>query len=211
MPQRLGDQRTGAGATARARPECRALGPVDEVGDDQEVAREAHLDDDVRARVPAASDSPGAALASAIGRFSLASRSSRPSRASRAGPASSGLVPRGIGNCRQVVGAGLAARGCSAAPDPRCCRALRAGRRTARPFRPATSGTARRCSCAGARIVQHAALGDGTRAPRALRSPPRSRKRTSLLATAGQPTPRPASSASVARFLAARPQRDSSR
>ena len=45
--QRPGHQRAGAGAAAGADRDAVLLRPVDEVGDDQEVAREAHLDDDV--------------------------------------------------------------------------------------------------------------------------------------------------------------------
>ena len=43
---RVGDQRAGRRATARADRDALALGPLDEVGDHQEVGREAHLDDD---------------------------------------------------------------------------------------------------------------------------------------------------------------------
>nr|WP_233542636.1 hypothetical protein [Kocuria tytonis] len=41
------DHGTGAGATARTHADAVVLGPVDEVRDHQEVAREAHLDDDL--------------------------------------------------------------------------------------------------------------------------------------------------------------------
>ena len=37
-PHRVGDHRAGAGAAARADPDAVVLGPVDEVGDDEEVA-----------------------------------------------------------------------------------------------------------------------------------------------------------------------------
>jgi hypothetical protein len=43
--ERIGDQRPGARAAPRADRHAVLLRPVDEVGDDQEVAREAHLDD----------------------------------------------------------------------------------------------------------------------------------------------------------------------
>jgi hypothetical protein len=42
--QAVGDQRTGAGTPARANRHAVVLGPVDEVGNDQEVAGEAHLE-----------------------------------------------------------------------------------------------------------------------------------------------------------------------
>ena len=45
--QRVGDQRAGAGAPAGPYRHAVVLGPVDEVGNDQEVAGEAHLDDGV--------------------------------------------------------------------------------------------------------------------------------------------------------------------
>jgi hypothetical protein len=45
--QREGHQRARARAAARADRHAVGLGPVDEVGHDQEVAREAHLDDGV--------------------------------------------------------------------------------------------------------------------------------------------------------------------
>ena len=45
--QRVGDQRAGGRAAARADPDALPLGVRDEVGDDQEVAGEAHLEDDV--------------------------------------------------------------------------------------------------------------------------------------------------------------------
>src|SRR5690625_6229059 len=38
--------RAGAGATARAHADALLLGPLDEVGHHQEVAREAHVEDD---------------------------------------------------------------------------------------------------------------------------------------------------------------------
>ncbi len=44
-PERVGHDRPGARATAGTHPDALLLGPVDEVGDDQEVAREAHLED----------------------------------------------------------------------------------------------------------------------------------------------------------------------
>ena len=45
--ERVRDERAGAGAAAGTDGHAVALGPVDEVGDDQEVAGEAHLDDGV--------------------------------------------------------------------------------------------------------------------------------------------------------------------
>ena len=45
--QTVGDQGAGAGAAARAHRDAVLLGPADEVGDDEEVAGEAHLADDV--------------------------------------------------------------------------------------------------------------------------------------------------------------------
>ncbi len=45
-PHRVGDHRARAGAAARADADAVVLGPVDEVGDHEEVAREAHLGDD---------------------------------------------------------------------------------------------------------------------------------------------------------------------
>ena len=44
-PQGVGDDRARAGAAARADPDAVVLGPVDEVGDDEEVAAEPHLGD----------------------------------------------------------------------------------------------------------------------------------------------------------------------
>ncbi len=44
---RVGGHRPGAGATAGTDADAVVLGPVDEVGDDEEVAGEAHLHDDV--------------------------------------------------------------------------------------------------------------------------------------------------------------------
>ena len=49
--QRPGDDRAGARAAARADRNALRLRPLDEVGDDQEVAGEAHLDDDVELEV----------------------------------------------------------------------------------------------------------------------------------------------------------------
>ncbi len=45
--QRIRHQRTGPGATARPHRHTIVLGPLDEVGHDQEVAGEAHLDDGI--------------------------------------------------------------------------------------------------------------------------------------------------------------------
>jgi len=45
--ERVGDQRSRARAAARTDRDIVLLGPVDEVGDDQEVARKTHLHDDV--------------------------------------------------------------------------------------------------------------------------------------------------------------------
>ena len=45
--QRVGDERPGAGPAARTDRDPFRLGELDEVGDDQEVAREIHVDDDV--------------------------------------------------------------------------------------------------------------------------------------------------------------------
>ena len=45
--QRVGHQRTGAGTTPGADRDIVPLGPLDEVHDDEEIAREAHLDDDL--------------------------------------------------------------------------------------------------------------------------------------------------------------------
>ena len=58
--ERVGDQRAGAGAAARAHRHAVVLGPVDEVGDDQEVAGEAHLHDGRRSRIRVAPRSRGA-------------------------------------------------------------------------------------------------------------------------------------------------------
>src|SRR5699024_6287562 len=44
-PHRVGDHRAGARTTARAHPDALLLGPLDVVGDHQEVAGEAHLED----------------------------------------------------------------------------------------------------------------------------------------------------------------------
>ena len=46
-PQGPGNHRTGAGAAAGADGDAVLLGPADEVGDDQEVTRIAHVDDDL--------------------------------------------------------------------------------------------------------------------------------------------------------------------
>ena len=46
MPHRVGGHRAGTRAAAGADADAVALGPVDEVGDDEEVAGEAHLRDD---------------------------------------------------------------------------------------------------------------------------------------------------------------------
>ena len=51
--QRPGHQRAGAGTTARAHRDLVLLRPADEVGHDQEVAGEAHLDDDAQLAVEA--------------------------------------------------------------------------------------------------------------------------------------------------------------
>ena len=45
-PHRVGHHRAGTGAAARADPDAVVLGPVDEVGDDEEVAGEPHRGDD---------------------------------------------------------------------------------------------------------------------------------------------------------------------
>ena len=45
--QRIGDQRAGARTAPRPDRNILALGPLDEIGDDQEIAGEFHLDDDV--------------------------------------------------------------------------------------------------------------------------------------------------------------------
>ena len=49
--QRVGDEAAGAGAAAGADRDRAALGPLDEVGDDQEVAGEAHVLDDAELEV----------------------------------------------------------------------------------------------------------------------------------------------------------------
>ena len=51
--QRVGDERAGARAAARADRDVARLGPLDEVGDDQEVARVLHLDDDAELELEA--------------------------------------------------------------------------------------------------------------------------------------------------------------
>ena len=61
-PHRVGDHRAGTGATAGADPDAVVLGPVDEVGDDQEVAREAHLGDDADLEVGLLADLVGDAV-----------------------------------------------------------------------------------------------------------------------------------------------------
>ncbi len=53
-PQRVGDDRARPRAATRAHPDALLLGPVDEVCDDQEVAREAHLEDDADLELRAA-------------------------------------------------------------------------------------------------------------------------------------------------------------
>ena len=50
MPSAVGDQRTGARAAPGPDRHAVRLRPVDEVGDDQEVAGEAHLHDGLRSR-----------------------------------------------------------------------------------------------------------------------------------------------------------------
>ena len=49
--ERIGDERAGAGAASRPDRHAVALRPVDEVGDDQEVAGESHLHDGLRLEV----------------------------------------------------------------------------------------------------------------------------------------------------------------
>ena len=49
--ERPGDDRAGAGAAAGADRNPLALRPFDEVGDDQEIGGEAHLDDDVELEI----------------------------------------------------------------------------------------------------------------------------------------------------------------
>ena len=66
MPSAVGDERAGAGTAPGPDRHAVVLRPVDEVGDDQEVAGETHLHDGLRFRTRAARDRRG--------RFSLALR-----------------------------------------------------------------------------------------------------------------------------------------
>ena len=70
MLHRVGGHRSGARAAAGTDADAVALGPVDEVGDDEEVAREAHLDDHaglvLRLRTHLVGDAGGIALIEAV-------------------------------------------------------------------------------------------------------------------------------------------------
>ena len=118
----------------RVRPGCRALGPVDEVRDDQEVAGEAHLADHVQfafqARFVIVA---GVALPPAR---ASARRSFQAFACQFADPAVQGVLfgnrkSRAGSRCRTIV------RGCSAWPARPCFPALRANRRTVPPSSPA--------------------------------------------------------------------------
>ena len=65
-PHRVRRHRPGAGATAGTDPDAVVLGPVDEVGDDQEVAREAHLGDDADLELGLLADRVGDAVGVAV-------------------------------------------------------------------------------------------------------------------------------------------------
>ena len=142
MPQRPGHQRTGAGAAPRAHRHAVLARPADEVGDDEEVAGEAHRADHIEFARPGAPRSRRHRPA--------ASRAGIARQRSRQGP-----LPR---RCADVVfrraairaPGTLAARwcpasaaGCSAARSPRCWQAPRACRRTAPP---SAAGVRRNCS-----------------------------------------------------------------
>ena len=95
--ERVGDERAGAGAAAGTDRHAVALRPVDEVGDDQEVAGEAHLDDrsdlEVETRGVLGATSRRARPDRGRGR---ASRRSRPAAASPRRWSSS-VTPGGVG------------------------------------------------------------------------------------------------------------------
>ena len=65
-PQRVGHDRAGARAAAGPDPDAVVLGPVDEVGDHEEVAREAHAVDDAELEVRPLADGVGDALRVAV-------------------------------------------------------------------------------------------------------------------------------------------------
>ena len=119
--QRPGDDRARARSAARADRNVVGLRPFDEVGDDQEVAGKTHADDDVELIVEPLE-------------IGLRSSAARPfSRVSRPGAASRRSCSSSSSPSRGRIGLRLAPQRRSAGRSPRCWRALRADRRTARP------------------------------------------------------------------------------
>ena len=82
--QRVRDQRAGARAAARPDGDAVLLGPVDEVPDDEEVAREAHLLDDAQLEREPRAVAVGVELARRARCNSLEARARGPRRRARA-------------------------------------------------------------------------------------------------------------------------------
>ena len=119
MPSAVRDQRARARAAPRADRHAVALGPVDEVGDDQEVAGEAHLDDRLHLEFEARDVfRPRCARARRRRDRGAASRAPGPRCASLRRYSSSD-TPSGVGKCGQLVLAQLEASGCSASRSRR--------------------------------------------------------------------------------------------
>ena len=139
--ERPGDHRAGAGAAARTDRDPLPFRPLDEVGDDQEIARIFHpLDDAELVFEPLAIVLLGQARREAVrgepaGRGPACASTRRSSASARFGFGGIGCPPR-----RSAAGSASA----RAARTPRawrsrpCCRSPRAGRRTAPPSRRAT-------------------------------------------------------------------------
>ena len=144
--ERIGDQRAGARAAARADRATVGAGPVDEVGDDEEVAGKAHREDGLDLELQPLDIAGPLLLPPRRVRIALAQpdletvvRSDPEVLGHRHAPA--------IDHRRVEVGQlGLAEHEVEAAAPARsrhCWRARSAGRRRAPPSRPATSGIAR--------------------------------------------------------------------
>ena len=124
--ERVGDEAAGRRAAARADRDALALRPVGEVGDDQEVAGEAHLVDDRRAR-------RRGARCRRCSRSASSRRASRrtvealveAARARRARAASSRVSPRRRLEDRELVVAELQLEVAALARCRACCRSPR--------------------------------------------------------------------------------------
>ena len=90
-PHGVGAHRAGAGPTAGADPDAVVLGPVDEVGDDEEVAAVALLEDDVGLVAPPLRAYAGTPLGVAVRRPRSTSLTNQDSSSSPSGQGNRGM------------------------------------------------------------------------------------------------------------------------